>query len=553
LRIWPLLVLCGGLAGCGDDAQPTSCDRDAASDACRADGPLRSDGSTPDGALQFAELPTLAMNPSAAAPLIGTLSLATTEPSLVCVEVSGPDHRREHCFEQAALEHALPVLGFRPGDKHSVRVTVRDAAGRTLPEHSFEVETAPLPAGFCPLQVQVSEPARMEPGVTLFSCPKRPADTGEFLVMLDEEGQVIWYLELPDHVGDLRQLPGGNLLVMGDESRNAFELDLYGQKHGHWFATARDAEAPPPGATALDADSLHHEIFALDDGALVSLSSEVRQVDGYPTSVSDLSPRSEPSWVVGDVVVVFGRDGQLQEEHSLLDVLDPLRVGHGSFGDFWQDTYGDTRLLDWSHSNAVIHDPTDDTFIVSVRHQDVVAKLDRSGALRWLFGPPGGWGPAFEDLLFAPDPADADFEWPYHTHAPQLTHRGTLLVYDNGNARALPPDPPLPPAESYSRAAEYRLDEGAMTVEQVWQYRPQPDIFTGFIGDADMLPITDNVLVTFGGIRPADGEPTAILREVTHADAPEVVFEVQVLDDNPMGPGTRNVYRAERLPDLYPR
>jgi len=47
---------------------------------------------------------------------------------------------------------------------------------------------------------------------------------------------------------------------------------------------------------------------------------------------------------------------------------------------------------DWTHANGLIHDPSDDSFIVTVRHQDCAIKIDRkSGALTWVLGTPDGW------------------------------------------------------------------------------------------------------------------------------------------------------------------
>ena len=70
------------------------------------------------------------------------------------------------------------------------------------------------------------------------------------------------------------------------------------------------------------------------------------------------------------------------------------------------------------------------------------------------------------------------------------TRRGTLLLFDNGVSRARPFQPPVPPAEAWSRAVELAVDEQAGTVSQVWSYGgPGTDRFlTPFLSEADELP-----------------------------------------------------------------
>jgi arylsulfate sulfotransferase len=153
--------------------------------------------------------------------------------------------------------------------------------------------------------------------------------------------------------------------------------------------------------------------------------------------------------------------------------------------------------------------------------------------------------------------AEGEVGWPYHQHGVNLTPRGTLLLFDNGGERAVPPDPGMPEAERYSRAVEYRINEEAGTVEEVWSYGPAQERFISpFISDADHLPQTGNVLVTDGGrMAGPDGEVMttfggrqwAHLMEVTY-DGKEKVWEL-VSDD----PERRfSVYRAERRLSLYP-
>ena len=120
------------------------------------------------------------------------------------------------------------------------------------------------------------------------------------------------------------------------------------------------------------------------------------------------------------------------------------------------------------------------------------------------------------------------------------------MVFDNGNWRASPWDSRTPDRLNQSRAVEYRVDPVAMTVEQVWSYGWErgPKSFVSRMGDANLLPITNNVLITFGNMPNADDGVAARIVEVTHSEPADVVFELAITD----GSGR---YRAERTPSLY--
>ena len=149
----------------------------------------------------------------------------------------------------------------------------------------------------------------------------------------------------------------------------------------------------------------------------------------------------------------------------------------------------------------------------------------------------------FGDFLFNPT-NDSEFFWSYHQHAPVFTPENTILFWDNGNHRASPFDPKLPNDENFSRAVEYIIDEETMDITLVWEYGQftEPTLFTPFIGDADYMPETGNILITFGGL--VAPQLSARIIEVTHETPAEKVLEIFVADSI--------VYRSEKLPSLYP-
>jgi len=88
---------------------------------------------------------------------------------------------------------------------------------------------------------------------------------------------------------------------------------------------------------------------------------------------------------------------------------------------------------------------------------------------------------------------------------------------------------------------EYRVDEAAGTFGEVWSYGLDERLFSGSLGDADALPQTDNVLITWGNVKD-DPRGTARVQEVTRAG--ETVFDLWL----PAG----TLFRTERVPGLLP-
>jgi hypothetical protein len=95
-----------------------------------------------------------------------------------------------------------------------------------------------------------------------------------------------------------------------------------------------------------------------------------------------------------------------------------------------------------------------------------------------------------------------------------------------------------------------------MEVSQVWSYgdHGEENFYSSALGDANLLPLKQTVLIT-DGFRFTDGIPDSRwgrIFEVTHTAPAEKVFELIVRD----APGSNyagwRIYRAQRLPSLYP-
>ena len=509
----------------------------------------------------------LDLTPSEAVPLAAQVRFQTDRPTRVGLEFDDGERRWSvDTGVPVGTYHVVPILGMRPDRTHTVRVVATDEDGGTVMWPPLEITTEPLPDDFPPIEVRVSQPDRMEPGVTMFEPSYSSEDESErdyyLLVAVDDAGEVVWYYKAEHSVGDARRLQNGNLLYRSGRAGQLYEIDMLGNLVSEWHANRAPEDEVGANSIHVDTETFHHEAFETASGNILTLSSEIRTYEEYPTSDTDPDAEKSTSEVVGDILVEFSRDGQLLREVKLLDLLDPYRIGYGSLaGGFWTEVYGEPGAnprRDWAHTNAVVMDESERYAIASPRHQDAVVKIDlETGELVWILGNHGDWGPEWQHLLLEPK---GDILWPYHQHAPMITPQGTILMFDNGNNRARPFEERMSPSESFSRAVEYSIDEENMEVTEVWSYGGPGDdkFFARFLSDADWMPQTGNILINFGGlVSDAEGNPLEAgdghnwvrIVEVTHDTPAEKVFELFIDDDRPKG---WTVFRAERLPSLYP-
>jgi arylsulfate sulfotransferase len=477
---------------------------------------------------------------SSNAPLAVSLRVATDVASRINISVDDGWKPWQRNFYDFNTSHEVPLLGFKPGRTNQITVTVYDRNRQTaVADHPLVFVAPPLPKDFPKLTLLHSSPERMEPGYTLF----RAALNGSrqaYHAIVEDNGEVVWYSPLASLL-DVRQLANGDLFLFS--VTNFMEVDMLGE-------TVRSWAAPPNLPINV------HDGVPTDHGTILYLSDATTTVSNYPTSTTDPNaPRQTALKVVYQKVVeISATNSALLNSWSLIDLLDPRRITYLT-------TLGSTK--DSEHANALIEDPSDNSIIVSLRHQNAVIKFSRStGRLIWILGPHENWGPEWQPYLLTP--TGAPFEWVYGQHAPLLTPQGTLMVYDDGNYRATPFDPPVADADNYSRAVEYAIDSTNMTVSQVWDFGrdTSPRLYTDKVGSADPLPKSGNVLVTFGSVKYADGVPPsaagptatmARIQEVTHEAVPEVVFDLAVseYDNSNVAFSDCFVYRSQRIPDLY--
>ena len=469
---------------------------------------------------------------------------------------------------EPTASQTIPVVGLRAETTYDVEVVAEDATG-TTETVDLSFRTGRLPEDLPPLTVDVSDPERMDPGTTIFNArfwgpPEdsdlevEPREDNGYIVAVDDEGNVVWYYRTRLEVTDVSATPRGTLLVSVHDVMLR-EIDVLGHTIREWGSrvatdyAVRDFagnEYASELTEPIPVDSAHHELSELATGNLITISTEVVEL---PDGAGDLlCPDDPPERVISDVIVELRPDGTVVEEWPLTDYFDPVQrpgaemcAEHQPFAppNWFYPEAGDTR--DWTHANAAAVDETTNTLMVSIRHLDSVIGIryrdddeGPAGELKWDLSEEGTL-----ELV-------GNGEWPRHQHAVEPQADGTILLYDNGNNRpgttlAGGDEPP------YSRAVQYRVDEQAATVEEVWEHRDVADdgapVYARFLSDADRLA-NGNVLVTHGGASTRDDVLYARLVEVvpgSEGDDDEVVFDLVVGDREALG---WTVYRAGRLP-----
>ena len=459
----------------------------------------------------------------------------------------------------------VTVFGLDPGTEYTVSVEIPGRTGKTT------LRTGELPEDLPPITV-TSDPSQMEPGLTLFDAIPLGAGTGDnatddgYLIAVDADGRIVWYYRQTHSIQDVRRTATGELLFINFET-GAKLLDPSTGAVVEWAGTTaletapRDSHGRPYAGTAaisVETDQMHHEIIELPNGNYMTLSRELRRIEGYPEAICE-GDEFDGSYNVGaDTIVEFDpATGQTISEWSLFDFVDPLDeldlVVPAEFcGGYLERVYPDEDARDWTHANAVILDEPGNAVLVSVRH------LDQIVAIRYADDEAGDAGELLWRLGRGGDFALEEGEWFLHQHSPQLLPDGSILLYDNGNQRpgtSLTDPQNLP----YSRAARYTVDVDTMTATQVWEHRldtPDMAVYAPFVGDADHLA-GGNVLITHGGqLDPPAHSPQAEgvlgwgeIIEVA-PDTGDVLFDLHMKD------ATRSqgwvIYRAERIPSLYP-
>ena len=507
----------------------------------------------------FLTQPTIQPNPNPAVPLAAIISFEATEPVQTTLWIT--DGGRKWSLDYPPdrdPSKGLPVVGMKYGKSHRIGIRIANSSGESVESSvPLEYSTPERPDDrtlIPPVRVMVNDHKRMEPGYTLLSLRRvlprlqgerrrRMGATFGLLAAIDHDGEIVWSYQSDARISDVEPLRNGNFVFVTTDNR-ATEIDLLGNRVGHWYAADR-----PRGETdgiPIPTLTMHHEIDELSNGNLIVMGTEIREYDDWYTSETDPAAPRNRERVMGDVIVEFTRSGEVVWVWKALDHLDPYRIGYETFTNYWINR-GFPGARDWSHGNGFFHDERDDSLLISFRMQDAVVKVDRkTGEIVWILGNHSGWPPHLQPKLLTPE---GEMSWFYHQHMPQITSDGNLLLFDNRTFSASPFAPPLRPAQTWTRAVKYAINEETRSVRQLWTSQgPAPDrLMTFAMGEADAMPTTGNVLLFYGSaavvtdmsldwddvLAPGGNTDRGTrIREFTGTSPSEIVWDIDIYDDS---------------------
>ena len=478
------------------------------------------------------------VNPEGHSPLVAQLNLTAKRKGKVFIKVigkNGPFSDASHQFDDYATQHSVPVMGLYPEHNNQVEVSFTDANGNIRITENITIELGSIPNLFPEITVDVRKEAAMEEHFVLVS-NRRPYEGGDKPYIFDAFGDIRWFFNFQNHPelnslgydAGIERLKNGNFYFGNWSTSTIYEVDVYGKIVNRW---------------AFPGYGFHHNVQEKADGNfLVTVNKWGSLHDNGNNAVEDV------------IIEIDRQTGNIVAEWDLKESLDEYRTA-------WVHVLSN-EYVDWFHANAVIDDPSDNTIIVSGRHQGLV-KLDYNNQVQWIMGPHFGWGQNrmgqdLNEYLLTPIDATGnaitdtdylngfdnhpDFEWNWYQHAPLILPNGNLMLFDNGDVRNFTYD------ERYSRAVEYKINKEEGTVQQIWQYGKERGVetFSSIVSDVDYLPNKNNILFSPGAY--VNNQPDGFGAKVVELNfaTKEVVFEAKIESDGIV------LHRAEKI-NLYPQ
>ena len=454
------------------------------------------------------------LNPFNSAPLSALINIETPISGKFTAKVIGQDGANSDFTIKSdyyGKKHSLKIFGLYPGYNNKVDLIFTNNDGILRTTTTEFVITDELPLGLPDFNV-VKQYDNFDPN-TLFLVNYSPTNTP---FMVDPYGKIRWY-----SVGftksskyALQRFKNGNIGYGKNSAGEGLVLEytLMGE-------LVKKYSFYPEFETA------HHDVYEMLNGNFLIL---VNKVD---------------SDTIEDHIIELDRNsGMINNIWDLREILPTDRytlrkIGNGS---------------DWFHANAVIHDESDNTIIVSGQTQGLV-KITWDNKLKWILAPHEGWSNEYADYLL--QPTGSDFEWSWGQHAPLILPNENILQFDNGFGREFGNS-----SSDYSRIVEYDITENdniGGEISQVWQYGKErgEELFSSFISDVDYMENTSTRFMVAGStafdLVYVDSLNLSLKRNIDQIEtrmievnlAKEVLFEMTLSSSEHTG----STYRAEKV------
>ncbi|WP_163969563.1 aryl-sulfate sulfotransferase [Oceanobacillus halotolerans] len=463
------------------------------------------------------ENPLITVDPYGVTPLTALIMFETEDPTQITITVEGKDDEADISkeFSDFNTQHEIPVLGLYADSTNTVTVQATTEDGDTQTTE-LSIQTEALPDDFLTTEVAEADATKMEEGLTFIVPSTR------YVYGVDHNADVRWYSTLwNSHV--FKRLENGNILYITkeegqDQYNELLEMDMLGKVENAYLVQLENYE---------DTNVVHHDVIELPNGNLLATTHD-----------------TSSDYIEDEMTEIDRETGETVRNFNFRDIFP---------ASFYEDYYGASAADgDWFHQNAVYLDETDNTLLISSRHQDLTMKIGYpDGEIKWIMAAHDKWPEEFEQYLL--EPQGDSLKFPAGPHAimnipDQDNDEATTdyLLFDNnivitrGNKDV---------SEEFSRAVQYRINDEDMAIEEVWSFGEErgTNFYSNIVGDADFLPNTANRLITSGYITVEADEDARNSRiiEVTDQNPAEVVYEI-IVSDFEEG-SHRQAYRAERM------
>ncbi len=474
------------------------------------------------------------MNPYKIAPLTAVIrngGYVLTDITVRIVPKEGGQEIKYKVSDAQARTHGgIPVFGLYGGYRNTVEVSyTRTLSGKSEPvKETYKIYAQPVSlqqAGYAGVtdsffkaEVKKVDPEFKDRLILVNNMIAAPADSTRAVwnnpmggalewnrypqnAIIDTTGEIRWYMD-PATIYDFNDIYKAGIMMGFRQNKDGAFTWGYGQRYVKYDLMGREIwnHRLPDGY-----NDFSHAMDPMQNGNyLVRVaSSDYKRPDGKHVRT------------VRDVIIEVDENGVVVDEWRLFDILDPYRdvvlkaldqgavclnidaskagqtltaeeLAKQDASDHFGDIVGSGAGRNWVHVNSVDYDPTDDSIIISSRHQSALIKIGRDKKVKWIMGSPEGWKAEYKDKILTPVDKDGNpikcegskceggFDWTWTQHTGWRIDSKSdknifyLSVFDNGDARGM--EQPALPEMKYSRAVIYKIDQKKMTVEQIWQY-----------------------------------------------------------------------------------
>jgi arylsulfate sulfotransferase len=491
-------------------------------------------------------------------PLVALYTFAPTGQGTVAVNFGTSNNYGFQTASYATPANGDPVTiyvaGMRANTLYHMSAVLTLADGTTYQDSDHTFTTSSFPSAILPsITAAAASGQTPQPGIELMSASSSTVPGYLQAYATDLQGNIIWGYNYSDRnnsgdfatiVQPVKQLSNGDYIVvlsyasqyLLDSNDNIVtppagtvdlirEIDLAGNIVKQITMAQLNAELAAAGYN-LTLDDFHHDVLVLPNGHWIVLANTIVPETG-------LTGYSGTENVMGDVLVDLDTNLKPVWIWNEFDHLDLNRHP--------------MSFPDWTHTNAVFYSSSDGDLVVSIRHQNWILKIDYengngSGDIVWHLGEGGDFA-----LQNGSDPID----WFYAQHGPSFVTANTdgtfgITMMDNGDDRidAAGNVCGASTFACYTTIPIFTVSESAKTATLTFRDTIPAADYSLWGGNAEVLANGDLEFDLCNEPVASNGEDTSTIQELVPNGAQQPVWTLQETG--------ANLYRAERIPSLYP-